>query len=141
MVSVVDTVLTRLAEQVSAAIPGLNCYAYWADSVEVPCFIILPAAVDASDQVMGANPTLAEHNFEGLAAVSMAGSLEQPQKDLAVLTDKAGPHSIVRAMLADRKLGGASIAIFCDNWDREDIEPINGVEYLGQRLSFRVWVE
>lgn len=141
MATTVDTVRTRLAAQVAAAIPGLNCYPYWDSSIEVPCFIILPVVGDASDQVMGANPTLAEHNFEGLAAVSMAGSLEQPQHDLAILTDKAGSQSIVRAMLSDRKLGGASIAIFCDNWDREDIEPINGVEYLGQRLSFRVWVE
>ncbi len=137
----VDTVRTRLATQVAGSVSGLNVYPYWADSIEVPCFIILPSAPDASDQVMGANPTLAEHNFEGLVAVSMAGSLIDAQKDLAVLTDKAGSQSIVRAMLSDRKLSGAAISIFCDNWDREDIEPINGVEYLGQRLSFRVWVE
>ena len=141
MATPVDTVRTRLAAQVADAIPGLNCYAYWPEMAQVPCFIILPSAPDAADQVMGANPTLAEHQFEGLVAVSMAGSLKQPQQDLAVLTDKAGPSSIVRAMLSDRKLGGASIAIFCDNWDREDVEPINGEEYLGQRLSFRVWVE
>lgn len=136
--SVVDTVRVNLASQIAAAIAGLNAYAYWPDSFHAPGVILIPALLDASDQTMG-NNTLSEHGFELLLAVSLAPSLVIPQQQLAVYTDAAGSGSIVRAIKADRKLSGAAISIFLDNWSREDIEPINGIEHLGQRLGFRVW--
>lgn len=135
----VDTVRTNLASQVAAAIAGLNVYPYWPDSFHVPGAIVLPAVLDASDQTMG-NNTMAEHRFEVLLAVSLAASAVDAQRNLAVYTDKAGAKSIVQAIRADRQLGGAAITTFPGQWDREDIEPINGVEYLGQRLSLTVWV-
>lgn len=137
----VDQVRRAVATQVAAAVSGLNCYPYLPAQAEVPAFMILPTAPDASDVVMGNSATISLHEFEAIVLVSGAGSYEQAQQDLCAFTDSNGSRSISSALLADRKLGGIAIATFCDNWVREDIEPYNDVPYLGQRLPLRVWVE
>lgn len=137
----VDQVRRALTAQVSAAISGLNCYPYLPAGAEIPAFMILPTAPDASDVVMGNSATISMHEFEALLIVNLAGAMEIAQQQLCMLTDSNGDNSISSAMLADRTLGGIAISLFCDNWSRESVEEYGGVEYLGQRLPFRVWVE
>ena len=121
-------------------ISGLNAYADWPGSFNVPGAIVLPVAPDATDRTLG-NSSLTEYGFEIVMAVGMAGPLEESQRQLDDYTSPSGSKSIRAAIVGDRTLGGSAISTFFAAWDRPSDESINGVNYLAQHLTMRVWTE
>ena len=138
VLSLVDSLHAGLKDRLDT-VSGLNAYADWPDSFHGDGAIVLDVVADGSEQTLG-HSTLAMHEFEILVATSLAPGPAAALRRLNQYCDRSGAGSILAALWADRTLGGVAITLFAESWDRPDIEPINGLEFLGRRLPIRVWV-
>lgn len=127
-----DQLQTRLA-----TIGGLNAYDDWPDNFFAPGAIVVPIATQ-HEHTFG--PTdLSRFEFEIVVAAPMQGGLKLAQELLDAYTSNTGASSVRAALAGDRTLGGNAHDLFYQPWTRPDVEPINGQEYLGQRLPITVW--
>ena len=135
--------IVTLCEQIKALldpISGLNVYSEWPGNAFPPAAIIEPTETDY-EQTFGDTVTndFARHEIEILLIANLAPGLEVGRRQLSDFVSNTGALSIRAALAADRTLGGYAACVFWRGWTRPDIEPANGVEYLGQRLLLEVW--
>lgn len=135
----VDTIREGIKTRL-ATISGLSAYANWPDSPNPPLAFPISVAPVMEDQTFG-NSSLEVFVFEILVAVGISASFVLAQQQLNAYTSNTGTQSIRATLAADRTLGGTAISLYFDAWDRAAIEEFGRVEYLGARMTMRVWAE
>ena len=118
-------------------IDGLFVYDDWPDSFHAPGAIVLP--IETEHELTFGTTDMSLFQFEIVVAVAQASPLKISQEALDGYTSNTGTNSVRTAIAVDRTLGGQAHGVFWQPWTRPDIEPINGVEYLGQRLPLKVY--
>lgn len=121
-------------------VPGLNAYYPWPDVVMLPAAIVHQMRPEY-EQTFGPTTTydLSRISVEILLLANQAASMAVAAKELAEFLSPTGTRSIRVALLGDRDLGGLVSGLFFGLVDRLDVEPANGVEYLGQRMELTLW--
>ncbi len=131
----ITTLRTNIAANIQT-ISGLMTYSEWPGTFNAPGAIVVPTESDP-EQTLG-TVDLSIFFFEVLVAVLLAAPLDVAQRDLAAYVSNTGTKSVLAALSLDRTLGGLG-SMFYRGWTRPDVEDINGVGYLGQRLTLEVW--
>ena len=133
-----SAIRTALATRLATVTAFRNAYDKWPDQITTPCVIVMPKRGNWRE-ALGGVPSF---NFEVTVLAAPWGDrgLPRAQDALDALLDDTGAQSVHAAIRGDVTLGGTAHTCDVEGFDEYGaLELVNGIAYLGCKLTISVW--